>query len=111
MSEEHAHPNYMAIFVTMIVLTVLDVLAAKLYSFDGWALITLILLVGMAITNAVLVALYFMHLRFETKTLSSLKPAGLMPFPRVELTQIFSENFLPFDAEEESPTLVKGRWL
>jgi cytochrome c oxidase subunit 4 len=68
MSEEHAHPNYMAIFVTMIVLTVLEVLAAKLYSFDGWALITLILLVGMAITKAVLVALYFMHLRFETKT-------------------------------------------
>jgi len=58
----------MAIFVTMIVLTVLEVLAAKLYSFDGWALITLILLVGMAITKAVLVALYFMHLRFETKT-------------------------------------------
>lgn len=68
MSEEHAHPNYMAIFVVLIILTVLEVAAAGLYKYEGWAVITLILLVGMALTKAILVALYFMHLRFETKT-------------------------------------------
>lgn len=65
---EGNHPNYMMIFWILVVLTVLEVGAAQLYGYEGMGTIALILLVGMAITKAILVAAYFMHLRFETRT-------------------------------------------
>lgn len=65
MSEGH-HPAYGKIWWWLLILTVLEVLAA-LYIPDPLA--KGILLVGMALTKAVLVALYFMHLKFETTTL------------------------------------------
>ena len=72
MSDGNNHPNYMAIFWVLVVLTVLEVGAAQLYSyreqFEGIGLIALILLLSMAIVKALLVAAYFMHLRFENRT-------------------------------------------
>ncbi len=65
MSEGH-HPAYGKIWWWLLILTVLEV-AAAIYVPDP--LMKGILLVGMALTKAILVALYFMHLRFERTTL------------------------------------------
>ena len=63
----HAEPNYIAIFVYLSVLTGLELAVV----YVGLARIATIgLLVGLAWAKAVLVAMYFMHLRFERKTLA-----------------------------------------
>ncbi len=64
---EHDEPNYIAIFIYLAVLTVLELIVyaapiAKLLMIGG--------LVALAWTKAVLVAMYFMHLRFERRTLA-----------------------------------------
>ena len=65
-SGEHTHPNYMAIFWCLAVLTVVEIAVI----FMPLAKLTIgILLVGFALAKAALVAMYFMHLRFETRTL------------------------------------------
>ena len=62
----HKHPNYMAIFWYLAVLTVVEI--AVIYM--PLSKITIgVLLCALALTKAALVAMYFMHLRFETKTL------------------------------------------
>jgi cytochrome c oxidase subunit IV len=63
---EHQHPNYMAIFWYLAILTVVEigVIYLPLGKFTIGAL-----LCALALAKAVLVAMYFMHLRFETTTL------------------------------------------
>ena len=70
---EHAHkehPKYMRIFWILLVLTILEVLVALpfLKQILG-QVVTALLLIGMACSKALYVALYFMHLKFEQKTL------------------------------------------
>ena len=73
MSENHKHPNYIKIWVVLMVLTVLEVAAAYLPGLnmtrevEGIHYITIALLLGMAFVKAGLVAAYFMHLKFEQK--------------------------------------------
>jgi cytochrome c oxidase subunit 4 len=62
----HKHPNYMAIFWYLAILTVVEV--AVIYLPVGKVTIGVLLCV-LAVTKAALVAMYFMHLRFEAKTL------------------------------------------
>lgn len=69
MAEEHKDTNYMAIFWWLLALTILEVLAAISPIGQG-AKATL--LVVMALAKAILVAMYFMHLRFETRTLAAI---------------------------------------
>lgn len=67
MATAHAEPNYMAIFWWLFGLTVAEI--AVIYM--GLPRLVLgILLVGLAISKASLVAMYFMHLRFERRTLA-----------------------------------------
>jgi cytochrome c oxidase subunit 4 len=66
-SDTHAHPDYMRIFWCLAVLTGLEV-GATFLPIGKWAIGTL--LVGMALSKAALVAAYFMHLKFERRTLS-----------------------------------------
>jgi cytochrome c oxidase subunit 4 len=62
----HKHPNYMAIFWYLAILTVVEI--AVIYT--PFAKFTIgVLLCALALTKAALVAMYFMHLRFEAKTL------------------------------------------
>jgi cytochrome c oxidase subunit IV len=63
---EHKSPNYMAIFWWLAALTVVEI-AVILPGFPK--IIVGTLLVALAISKASLVAMYFMHLRFETRTL------------------------------------------
>ena len=71
MSEDHKHPNYIMIWVILLVLTVLEVAVAYspryLSEVDGIIIITIVLLIGMALVKAGLVAAYFMHLKFEQR--------------------------------------------
>jgi cytochrome c oxidase subunit 4 len=60
------HPNYMAIFWYLAILTVVEI--AVIYLPFGKLTIG-VLLCALAVTKAALVAMYFMHLRFETQTL------------------------------------------
>ncbi len=69
------HPNYWAIWVWLLVLTVIEVGVARL----AWSpQVILIVLLALAIWKALLVALYFMHLRFET---TRLRIFAIAPLP------------------------------
>ncbi len=74
MATAHAEPNYMGVFWWLLALTVLEI--AVIYMPMAKTIIV-ILLVGMAISKATLVALYFMHLKFERLTLGVI---ALTPF-------------------------------
>ena len=71
MADTHAKhgPSYMAIFWYLAILTVLEIGTIYLVYFGISKVVIGILLVTMASSKAALVALYFMHLRLETKTL------------------------------------------
>ena len=79
MSAEHKEPNYMGIWWWLLILTVLEVATTKLPAPKA---IVVILLVGMALTKAAMVAMYFMHLRFEKKILAmiAITPLALCVF-------------------------------
>ena len=66
MAEHHSESIYMKIFYYLLVLTILEIVVAlPTYA----PLMKGILLIGMALGKAALVAMYFMHLRFERVTL------------------------------------------
>ena len=73
---EHAHkehPKYMRIFVILIILTILEVVVALPFLKQALGQTAIaILLIGMACSKALYVALYFMHLKFEKKTLMTI---------------------------------------
>ena len=63
MTTAHTRPNYILIWVYLFVLTVIEVAAAFLSHIPKHWLI--LILVFLAVWKALLVALYFMHLKFE----------------------------------------------
>ncbi len=72
---EHRHPNYMGIFWILLTVTVIEVA----YSFLKIPRPILILgLVSLAGFKALLVALYFMHLKFERKSLGVIVASTLI---------------------------------
>ena len=73
--EAHPRPNYTAIFVGLFILTVIEIVVANL----GMHKIHIILvLVGLAVIKASLVAMFYMHLRFEKILLAFLLVAPLL---------------------------------
>jgi cytochrome c oxidase subunit 4 len=73
-SPTHTHPNYMGIFWVLLVLTVVEV---ALTFFGLPKLLLGSLLVILAVWKAALVAMYFMHLKFERRTLAMI---AVVPF-------------------------------
>ena len=73
-STTHTHPNYMGIFWVLLVLTVVEV---ALTFFGLPKLLLGSLLVILAVWKAALVAMYFMHLKFERRTLAMI---AVVPF-------------------------------
>jgi cytochrome c oxidase subunit IV len=70
MAAEHKHPNYMAIFYLLAVLTVGEIAVVFLPHYVGISKLAVgVFLCAFAIVKAALVAMYFMHLKFETRTL------------------------------------------
>jgi len=60
---EHVRPNYILIWAYLFFLTVIEVAAAFLSHIPKHWLI--LILVVLAVVKALLVAMYFMHLKFE----------------------------------------------
>ena len=63
---EHKHPNYMAIFYYLAILTAIEL--GVIFLPIGKVAIAVLLCV-FAVWKAALVAMYFMHLKIETRTL------------------------------------------
>ena len=81
------HPPYMLIFGGLALLTVVELGVA----FLPWPKTVLVLLlVGLAVWKAVLVALYYMHLRFEPNRLRILAVAPL-PLAVILVTAVIME--------------------
>jgi cytochrome c oxidase subunit 4 len=73
-STAHRHPNYIGVWVLLAVLTAVELGVA----FLPWSkLVIVLLLIGLAVWKALLVALYYMHLRFEPNRLRILAIAPL----------------------------------
>lgn len=74
---EHDHPNYMVIWLVLFVLMMTKVVVAFL-AFSKAAIIAILVLI--AIWKAILVALYYMHLKFEPRRmwLLAASPAPLI---------------------------------
>ena len=68
------HPNYVGIFFGLLVLTIVEVAVA--YQHIGQA-VKVSTLLALAVTKALLVALYYMHLKFDRHLLWLV---ALMPF-------------------------------
>ena len=70
----HKHPNYIAVWIGLAVLTAIELTVA----FLPWSKRTIILvLIFLALWKALMVALYFMHLRFEPTRMRVLAVAPL----------------------------------
>jgi cytochrome c oxidase subunit 4 len=66
MATTHEEPNYIAIWIWLAVLTAVEIWIANTGLHRA---LIISALVGLAVAKASLVALYFMHLRFERATL------------------------------------------
>ena len=66
MASAHKQPNYIGVFWWLLALTILEVGAIFL---PIARYLIAVLLVGMALSKAALVAMYFMHLKFERRTM------------------------------------------
>ena len=77
--DEHTHPPYMKIWGVLAVLMLGKVLVGLSGLPKGIAVAILVLI---SLLSATLVALYYMHLRFETKRLWLL---AFVPFPLVAI--------------------------
>lgn len=73
-STTHSHPNYLRIFWILLVLTIVEVGITYL---GLPKMLLAALLVTLAVWKAALVAMHFMHLKFEKKTLAII---ALAPF-------------------------------
>ena len=75
----HAHPNYMAIWGWLLVLTIAEIGVALIPISPSYPhVLKGALLVSMALGKAALVGLYFMHLRFERSTLGMIAVTPLI---------------------------------
>ena len=72
----HAEPNYLGVFWWLLALTILEV--AVVYMPIAKMVIA-IMLVTLAVTKAALVAMYFMHLKFERRTLALVALSPFVP--------------------------------
>ena len=67
MATTHKDPNYMAIFWWLFALTIIEI---GVIFMPIAKVIIVILLISLALSKASLVAMYFMHLRFESRTMA-----------------------------------------
>jgi cytochrome c oxidase subunit 4 len=75
MAGTHAGPSYMTIFWWLSALTIIEV---GVIFMPLAKIVIAILLVSLAVSKAALVAMYFMHLRFERRTLGLIAVTPLL---------------------------------
>ena len=89
METAHKHPNYVLIWVYLAVLTAVEVAVAFMSHLPKmWLMLALIFL---AVWKALLVALYFMHLKFEPRKLAILAAVPL-PLAVILVLAVISEK-------------------
>ncbi len=89
METAHKHPNYVLIWVYLAVLTAVEVGVAFVSHLPKlWVMLALIFL---AVWKALLVALYFMHLKFEPRKLAILAAVPL-PLAVILVLAVMSEK-------------------
>ncbi len=107
MAETHTSPNYMAIFVWLFVLTVVEI--GVIYT-PFQKLVIAILLISLAVSKASLVAMYFMHLRFERRTLGLIAVTPLLIGALLVFLLIPDSSAVPHrTAETVKPAAVETR--
>lgn len=79
--------QYLMVFVALVVLTALEL--GVVYMIRGTPLV--VALVGLALAKAMAVALYFMHLRDETRWLRRLVGLPLLTFPPLYAIVLIAE--------------------
>jgi cytochrome c oxidase subunit 4 len=89
----HARPNYVAVWAWLVLLLVISLVTVKL-PFSQAATMGLIFVV--AAVKAVLVAAYFMHLRFEGRLIRAIAIIPLLLFLGMTLTLFPDIVFNPF---------------
>jgi cytochrome c oxidase subunit 4 len=87
---EHKHPNYILIWIYLALLTGVELVVAILKFLPRHALILTLLI--LAVWKALLVALYFMHLKFEPRKLLIVVLAPL-PLAVILVMFIMRERF------------------
>lgn len=61
-SNEHAEPNYWMVWLSLAILTVVELMVARVQGARAFVIFSLC---ALALVKAALVAAYFMHLKFE----------------------------------------------
>ncbi|HAT16530.1 MAG TPA: hypothetical protein DCS76_01965 [Gemmatimonadetes bacterium] len=89
--QEHAHPRYYWIWFMLAVLTALEV-AMSLYMTNVSKVVLAVGLILMAVWKAVLVAMYYMHLRYEPARLWIMAISPL-PFGVILVLAVITEFF------------------
>jgi len=88
MNAEHKKPRYLLVWGGLALLTAIEVGTAFMVrgALSGFGIaegtittLIILILIGLAIWKALLVALYFMHLKWETRALKWLAAAPLLP--------------------------------
>ncbi len=89
METAHKHPNYVLIWAYLAILTAVEVAVAFMADLPKlWLMLALIFL---AVWKALLVALYFMHLKFEPRKLAILAAVPL-PLAVILVLAVISEK-------------------
>ena len=86
----HKAPNYMLVWGILLVLTIAEVGVAFFSAMPKWLLI--LALMVLALWKALLVALYYMHLKFEPKKLWIITVSPI-PLIIILLTAVLMERF------------------
>lgn len=84
---DREHPNYLAVWGGLALLTVLEVGVAFV---DLSRTLIVLILLGLAVWKALLVALYFMHLRFEPRRVVLVAVAPL-PLAAILILAVLAE--------------------
>ncbi len=71
--ERHKSPNYIAVFVALVVLTAIEVGVTYVT-----AIPRLVVLIPLAIAKASLVVLFYMHLRFDSRVFTAIFVVGVL---------------------------------
>ena len=86
----HKKPNYYLIWLYLLILTILEVTVAFVSHLPETLLI--VILLGLAVWKAALVAMYYMHLRFEPPRLVVMV-LGALPLAILLTLAVLTEGF------------------
>jgi cytochrome c oxidase subunit IV len=103
-AESHKHPNYMTIFYLLAVLTVGEIAVVFLPHYVGISKFAVgVFLCAFALVKAALVAMYFMHLKFDTRTLGLIAVTPLAIATLLVFVILPDASFVPHKTANVKP--------